>query len=199
MKINITTKLVNQLKDYCLILATQYSANKKKTNQADRYIAEEAHSKVLETFHKRNLLDKWEEKQMNDNYYFLLCKNTILNTITREASLKTKVFKEFNNISLNNTLTDSSLIYELESNIEEYDRTQDDIETDKLRFIVNTLANYHRINEFDIEIFHYCLIRKNTIKKASVYFEKSEKTISNSRLKVINTIKYMWDVKIKCF
>jgi len=191
MTVDITQALSDKMKDYCLINATQYSSDTSTTTRANRYIAEEAHSKVMIKIWERNVANKWEEKHCNDNYYFIMCKMTILNQITTENAKKRQSYLDFNNLSLDKEL-DEGYKFDLSDEIDIHKKEEDDLFETKLKFVVNTLSDCVHITDFDVEIFYFCFLKRGTILTAAKNFKCSIQTVSNSRLRIKNTIKYLW-------
>jgi len=192
MKLNITTKLVEQVRDYTQITATDLTGGD-GSNKA-LFIAEEALSELLLGWHKKNLRDDWKENNFTDNFFFISAKNAVKNVITREDRIKRQVWRDTGNLSLNKDL-DGDIAFELtDDSPEELLQTiENDAEVKKqLEFIVETLENSKYINQFDISVFLKCYVEgqfiKNFVKDNGVSYKK----VSNSKAKIRNVLNYLY-------
>jgi hypothetical protein len=191
MKLNITTLLVEKVKNYTQINAAELTGG--GSNKA-LFIAEEALSELLMGWHKKNLRDAWKEDNFTDNFYFISAKNAVKNVITREDRIKRNVWKDAGNLSLNRDL-DGDIAFELEDDSPEelLHTIENDAEVNKqLQFIVETLENSKYINDFDVEVFLKCYMEGQFIKNFVAENGVSYKKVSNSKAKIRNVLNYLY-------
>ena len=193
MKLDITTKLVEQVRDYTQIIATDLTGGEGGSNKA-LFIAEEALSELLLGWHKKNLRDDWKESNFTDNFFFISAKNAVRNIITREDRIKRHIWKDTGNLSLDKNL-EGDMLFELEDkNPQELLHIiNNDAEVKKqLEFIVETLENSKFITEFDLEVFLKCYVEGQFIKTFVAENNVSYKKVSNSKAKVRNVLNYYY-------
>lgn len=193
VKIVFNTKLINQLRDYCQISATELLGGQ-GSNKA-LYFAEEGLSELLMSWHRKNLKDGFKEANFNDNYYFISCKNFVRNAIIKENRNKRSILKDYDNISLDHTM-ESGLEIELEDNTKkelEQIMLSDKIMQKQLEFVVNTLENCEWITPFDLNVFHHVHVEGRTLKSFAMMNKKHLSEVSRSNVKVKNVIQYLWE------
>jgi len=197
MKIKFTTELINKLKNYCEVAAIEVTGGK-GSNKA-LYFAEEALSELLLSWHKKNENIGFKKKQLNDNYYFISCKNFVRNAIIKENRNKRKIHNDFNNLTLDTLLNDNDNIdvqYQLEDVTEKElneVKYNDMIASKQLKFIVKTLENCEWINKYDIDVFHHVHVEGNTLKSYAQKNGCHTSLVSKSNIKVKNVIQYLWE------
>jgi hypothetical protein len=189
MKIEITTELVNKLKDYCRVSAA--SLNNDNLTRAYQYYAEEALSDLLLRWHKKNIKGDWKEKQLNDNFYFISCKNTVRNMIAREDRNKVKVMKDFNNTSLDAPTDNDESEIEIKSNyskdIEEVKDKEQNLNK-KLNLIVKSLETSQYMEPWDKTVFVETFIERKMIKEVAKKNGLSKHQVKDSRARIRNII-----------
>jgi hypothetical protein len=192
MQLEITTALVNQVKGYTQISASQLLGGQGSSKVL--FIAEEAVSELLISWHNRNLRNEWIESNFTDNFYFISSKNAVKNVIMREDRHKRQIWKDAGNVSLDKSL-DLDVTLELpDESIEDLERLLENeaLIDYQLKFIVNTLENSKYINQFDIEVFLKCYVKGQFMKQFSIENKVSQKKVSNSRAKIRNVLNYLY-------
>jgi hypothetical protein len=189
MKLEITTELVNKLKDYCRLSAS--SLNNDNLTRAYQYYAEEALSDLLLRWYRKNLKGDWKERQMTDNFFYISCKNTVRNMIAREDRNKVKVMKDFNNTSLDAPTDNDESEIEIES---DYNKDMEDVKdkeqnlNNKLNLIVKSLETSPYMEPWDKTVFVETFIERKMIKEVAKNNGLSNNQVKDSRARIRNII-----------
>jgi hypothetical protein len=189
MKIDFTTELVNKLRDYCRVSAS--SLNNDVLSRNYQYYAEEALSDLLLRWHKKNLKGDWKEKQLNDNFYFISCKNTVRNIIIREDRNKVQVMKDYGNISIDKDAEEEEIIIQLESDYEksiEAVQMREDKMNGMIESIVESLENSPYMQPEDVTVFVETFLNRKQIPIVAKELNLSRQRIADSRARIRNII-----------
>jgi len=193
MKLEITQQLVDKIRNYCQVNVINL-LNLTKSDKRVLHYADEATSEILLKFHRNNIEGKWKKQNFTDNYFFISCKNFVLNTINKEKALKRNMLMDYNNLRLDESF-DDDMKYELIGfDPNEKSKVEQDKEIqEKLDFVVQVLEENEWINPFAIELFVWHFIENKYLKAFKEEKKCDYKKVTQSKKKIINVISFLWE------
>ena len=190
MELKITQKLVDELDKYCKIIASQVT-NAGRGSRVALFYAEETLSDVLLKFHRKNLDDNWSEKEMNKNFYFMVCRNTCINSILKQNAKKRQIYQDKNAISLSEPYNGYLLELEDEDGLSKKIESDDKINK-QIELLTDTLTNCGWLSEFDVNVFVHYFIEKKSIREYARLNDVASLKVSTSIAKLKNVVRYLY-------
>ena len=197
MKVEFTQELIDKLKHYCKVNAINILRAGKDNNKV-KYYTEDALSDLMDKWTNKNNRGGWDKKNFTDNFYFISCKNFVLNSMKREETFKHKVINDFDNVPLDYyrlSEEDGILPFQMVG----YDlndptaKEKDAKMQERLEFVASVLTENEWINQFDTDLFVFHFIEGKTLKEFKDEYPANYRTIGQSKKKIINIINYLWN------
>lgn len=184
-QLEFTQEFWDKIYNYCLM----HAKTRLRTHKGNcEFIAEEATSMIMSRFF-RHPLDK---KRMNDRFYFITARNTVITVLKRELNTKVReVFNDYNNISLDVDLEgDITFEIEYEDTIEEKIKEEEEVNA-KIKLIVDTIENKNYLTDEDTSVFVERYLNNKTVIETAEYLGLPLTRVRSSGYRIRNVLNHL--------